>query len=614
MVKEKSVTVDVITLVHGTFAPGAPWTKSGSEIRATLERLFPTARIQDFEWSGKNSHHARVEAGDALADFLEKQIDEQTGSVHAIVAHSHGGNVALYALRRPRVSTAVRKLVFLSTPFIHCYPRNVRKSFSVLAHLVTWIVVPGISLMVVSFLVFLLSLFSSPVLGLLGSIALGIFNLIFLVWYFVFFGWSYVFIAIKLTALESLEAARESLYGKISTPVPNCAWLAVYTTWDEALVWLKTLNYASSIPVLVWALLMFVLRKMFWVVLATLLVLPLITKLVYDDGELGLDAAGKILLAPYGLACAGAVVIYVATVFFTPALRGTMLGFGGENSIHTAVLSIHSSSLPQGFSNKHSARHLVVKPQQGSGRSLRHSFAYSDKTTIDCIASWLAGSHVAAPTGEPRLSWAARKRMTLLSGWVLFWAVCIGENFIVYKELASISFQRSLSELFAGRSITPWASSERDHSMQPIRKNIVSIDHQLIQPNSQIDLPFEVNKNLQRDNCYISGRYKADGSTLVMRIMIDDWPTKAKADAAISTNREARDIPGQPNAAVEIDVVTNYGEHEGESDFAFDKRLIVRGDFSDRGRIYIRNLETAQATPVSLTVSLDCYAENFSGR
>ena len=42
---------------------------------------------------------------------------------HGIVAHSHGGNVALYALRDVALRRKIDGVVTLGTPFIHCRPR-----------------------------------------------------------------------------------------------------------------------------------------------------------------------------------------------------------------------------------------------------------------------------------------------------------------------------------------------------------------------------------------------------------------------------------------------------------------------------------------------------------
>ncbi|WP_250399609.1 hypothetical protein [Streptomyces cellostaticus] len=74
-----------------------------------------------FTWSGRNSHQARARAAQELAEHLEKVARENEGARQWIVAHSHGGNVALHALelfrnsgRRTRVS-----VVTLATPFIH---------------------------------------------------------------------------------------------------------------------------------------------------------------------------------------------------------------------------------------------------------------------------------------------------------------------------------------------------------------------------------------------------------------------------------------------------------------------------------------------------------------
>ena len=74
----------VITLVHGTFASGAPWTRPDSALRSrwpgTTER--PVC-FSVFEWSGGNSHRDRVAASGDLAEhllasgrWLEERVDK----------------------------------------------------------------------------------------------------------------------------------------------------------------------------------------------------------------------------------------------------------------------------------------------------------------------------------------------------------------------------------------------------------------------------------------------------------------------------------------------------------------------------------------------------------
>ena len=43
---------------------------------------------------------------------------------HFIVAHSHGGNIALYALNHPELARKIRGVICLSTPFLNVRERN----------------------------------------------------------------------------------------------------------------------------------------------------------------------------------------------------------------------------------------------------------------------------------------------------------------------------------------------------------------------------------------------------------------------------------------------------------------------------------------------------------
>jgi hypothetical protein len=111
----------VITLLHGTFARGAPWTQLGSPLCQELQVQFGCNALLDrFDWSGDNSIHARLKAGGELAAHLDKLKTRFPLAKQYIVAHSHGGNVALYAAR----STHVDGIACLATPFLHASVRD----------------------------------------------------------------------------------------------------------------------------------------------------------------------------------------------------------------------------------------------------------------------------------------------------------------------------------------------------------------------------------------------------------------------------------------------------------------------------------------------------------
>jgi hypothetical protein len=119
----------LITLVHGTFAAGAGWTRQDSALCAALRRQIPGASIEAFTWSGRNSNGARMQAARELAEWtdarLAKAQREESGPVrHYVIAHSHGGNVVLYACRFRSFADHLSKLVCLSTPFLSARRRH----------------------------------------------------------------------------------------------------------------------------------------------------------------------------------------------------------------------------------------------------------------------------------------------------------------------------------------------------------------------------------------------------------------------------------------------------------------------------------------------------------
>ena len=117
-----------IVLIHGTWGrgffkqtPAAKWCEEGSEFRTELSQklqlLMPNfvLRFHVFNWSGTNSVFARLFAARALRTFINNHVPPADKAV--LVAHSHGGNVALQAVsmseRRERLY-----LVSLATPFL----------------------------------------------------------------------------------------------------------------------------------------------------------------------------------------------------------------------------------------------------------------------------------------------------------------------------------------------------------------------------------------------------------------------------------------------------------------------------------------------------------------
>jgi hypothetical protein len=151
----------VLLLVHGTFAPDASWTRGDSALIARLTSTFPTHRmiVDTFTWRGvastryNNTHAHRHAAATALAKRLQQIRTAHPLAKIVVVAHSHGGNVSLYAARKCAPETTLDGVVCMGTPFIEIAPRNVREDVVFPAAISLSAVVAWVALLTMSTLV-----------------------------------------------------------------------------------------------------------------------------------------------------------------------------------------------------------------------------------------------------------------------------------------------------------------------------------------------------------------------------------------------------------------------------------------------------------------------------
>ena len=114
----------MIYVVHGSnvherwlhlVAGYSPWWKSGSSFSRAVKAGFEGhCAVHSLEWTGKNTHAARLEAAHDLKNEIEKK-----GSGHRIhiVGHSHGGNVALLTASLLPPQT-ISTIVLLANPHV----------------------------------------------------------------------------------------------------------------------------------------------------------------------------------------------------------------------------------------------------------------------------------------------------------------------------------------------------------------------------------------------------------------------------------------------------------------------------------------------------------------
>jgi len=115
----------IFVLVHGTFAPSADWAQlPSSDLRTALEAEFGDegASFEPFVWRGmfssflNNAHRYRLRGAKALRAKLILLRETNPKAKIFVIAHSHGGNVALYASRE-KAAEAISGIICMATPF-----------------------------------------------------------------------------------------------------------------------------------------------------------------------------------------------------------------------------------------------------------------------------------------------------------------------------------------------------------------------------------------------------------------------------------------------------------------------------------------------------------------
>jgi len=136
----------VTLVIHGTFASQAKWWRLGSEGHATfadrlegeLSRRGLSGTVwkpaleagfdyPSFSWSGLNRHRDRVRGAWRLSSGLNQLAQRVQATASApltvnLVAHSHGGNVVLEAIRHLKPNVRVGRVALLGTPLVTVRP------------------------------------------------------------------------------------------------------------------------------------------------------------------------------------------------------------------------------------------------------------------------------------------------------------------------------------------------------------------------------------------------------------------------------------------------------------------------------------------------------------
>lgn len=366
------------------------WLGPRSQLRRTLAQLGDTGnvRVFPFFWSGRNGVLARTAAATRLKKKVEMRLQEYPGARHFIIAHSHGGNVALYAIREsPLMRSQLDGLVFLSTPFLHVERREQR------VHLSAWIVLGVLLSMFLTLLVkrqlFPASWETQPLAGDTLSAWATIFTFLCIL-----VTSAAVYVLCERDAMNLVDTHLAFPQGKLP-PI-----LTIRARADEALMALGVADFLLWASNQLW-LRTWVLRwrakEFLYVAFDRLTEASFLVHLLFLIGYFTLFFVCLILFAkgplelPFLLGLYGITLLIVAgEIVWGPLLllvwltaTVCILPFGGRLAIASAFFEINVSGSPPGMCDQE------ILPAVAMRFGLAHSASYQDQHALDALVDWI---------------------------------------------------------------------------------------------------------------------------------------------------------------------------------------------------------------------------------
>jgi hypothetical protein len=377
----------VVTLVHGTWASAAPWTQPGSALRRTLEQeLGDGVEVRTFGWTGANTQAGRLRGGHALRAALTAGIAERRGAKQFVIAHSHGGNIACYALQDRDVRDGIDGVICLATPFLHVHRGRLPRSllFTAVAFLAACVALVCLSVFGTSR--------QHPALTALALAGLGLFAVVCVV------------MAVTLVrggndriSVRSIVAAvrdPEALVRALALPaMDRDRFVAVRITGDEAagalgssqfFVWLFRSLWSFLAPV--WETFDRIRRRVTPYLGFALIAATVATSFTVITSDVAEVVRAGIVVA---LAGSGLVALAVGLVaFFVLTLMVLVHSpFGIDTILATLDLQTTAEPSPPG-----AALVFHVTPDLGArttSRTLRHSRIYDDPQVLGFLSAWI---------------------------------------------------------------------------------------------------------------------------------------------------------------------------------------------------------------------------------
>lgn len=320
-------------VIHGTWGDQSDFAFSDSLFcRAIKTATQHTLEFERFEWSGKNSSAERAQAALRLREAINSFPDSRLPIF--LLAHSHGGNVAIEALRDECVARRVAGVVTMGTPFLSETIRHWVLYLSTMpGRMSVYAVVVGIVLASVFAIVGSIISMHHPAYGFAGLLALVVL----------------FFVSGRSSHSDLLEGAAnavrlrsEKILAKNSSPL-NAKLLVVHARADEALWWLRHVFAVSTIP---FALFSFGLVTTGWAMMLAIALGTLfrVLRLFVDEESIEWMIVPVFAAAGMGLS---ALLLGMVAILLTKSLQ-RFIGTGEAVSLWSDIVTrVQATRLPK---------------------------------------------------------------------------------------------------------------------------------------------------------------------------------------------------------------------------------------------------------------------------
>lgn len=372
------------------------------------ECLGGKIKFHTFSWSGANKHAARNAAVLELAKHIDSVAQQDNHSPHFLIGHSHGGNIALYALRSASCHERLSGVVCMNTPFVCVQRRDTTRLFFLIgAFIFAWVTMLTIIYGVSSFAhiaeaagwtqVFrALPWWEQALIGVsIYAVGMGV------SYYFKYgyFKYGRRVLSLYKRGLERSSkwslAKREALFQEVGLPNFTVPVLTIRSTGDEVIGAVALSTILANAPFTVlhpWS--MTALFGVFFTAQWTGWLPSLIE--FYRTDEVRIIEASSFLSGPRMVECfmssgiyllAAITIILVAALSLAPLFRLAPLGLGWKHLVNSLFVKLSFTLVP--VTNAR-IEYLELDPRIGEFFKLSHSRIYDQPNAIKAITDWIS--------------------------------------------------------------------------------------------------------------------------------------------------------------------------------------------------------------------------------